>query len=149
MAGFQRSQNLPSILHKLFKRAAAASKSSVKTGFAGIVATKETKNRKKTRKCEEFKQEPITKRWKCIKFVYTKPVAKPESNQDETPSNLHKLIKRNALGSKSSAKTGFAGVIATKETNLRKKTRECEEFKQEPITKRWKCIKFLVVSKDS
>ena len=84
-----------------------------------------------------------------ITNVSTKPLTKTESDLKDAPSILHKLFKRAAAASKSSAKTGFAGIVATKGTKNRKKTRECEEFKQEPITKRWKCIKFLVVSKDS
>ena len=84
-----------------------------------------------------------------VTFVSAKPLIKTEFNFEEAPPNLHKLIKRAAVASESSAKTGFTGITATQGTKNHKKTRECEEFEREPITKRWKCIKFLVVSQDS
>ena len=111
-----------------------------------IRSSQETKSRRKTRKCEEYKQEPITKRWKCINFSTTKSVVNAESDTNETPSKLKKLINRFSYISNSSSKTGFAGITATRDPKYHRKTRECEEFQQEPITKKWKCIKFLVVS---
>ena len=105
-----------------------------------------SKSRRKTRNCEEFKQEPITKRWKCIKYSTSKPVANEKSDINDTPSKLEKLINRFSYISNSSSKTGYAGITATRDPKDRRKTRECEDFQQEPITKKWKCIKFLVVS---
>ena len=85
-------------------------------------------------------------------YVSAKPLIEAESSLKDqfdqfNESILHKLIKRAAVASESSSKTGFAGITVTKNAKSHKMTRKCEEYKQEPITKRWKCIKFLVVSK--
>ena len=77
-----------------------------------------------------------------ITLSTAKPLSKPSS-----PSQLHKLIKRNIVGEESTSKTGFAAIITTKETDNKKKTRECEEWKKQEVTGQWKCIKFIVSSK--
>ena len=111
-----------------------------------MMSSQGSKSRRKTRNCEEYKQEPITKRWKCIKFSTSKPLENAESDINDTPSKLEMLINRFSYISNSSSKNGFSGITATKDPKDHRKTRECEDFQQEPITKKWKCIKYLVVS---
>ena len=134
----------PSQLHQLIKRGANANpmavgvKSSSKTGFAAVVPTKQEEMREKKTKCLKWKKEPGTGRMKCISLSH--------------PSKLHKLIKRTAManpmanpitvGTESSPKTGFSAVVQTSQETMRKKTRECLEWKEEPVTRRMKCIKF-------
>ena len=72
-----------------------------------------------------------------------------ESELQLQDSKLHKLIKRATVGEKGSSKTMFAAVTATKQSPSRKKTRECEEWSNKNFTKQWKCIKFIVVSKEN
>ena len=80
-------------------------------------------------------------------IVPARPLTKPNINlSHNTPSNFHKLIKRASGGEESSPKTGFAAIISTEDIENRQKNRECEEWEKEPITNKWKCIKFLVVS---
>ena len=76
-----------------------------------------------------------------------KPLSKPLS-KPSSPSQLHKLIKRSVNGEESTSKTGFAAVMATKGTDNKKKTRECEEWKKQEVTGQWKCIKFIVTPKN-
>ena len=61
----------PSIFHYLIKRAAIMN-----------------------RKCEEFEEEPITKRWKCVKFSSVQPKTK-------AGFNLHELNEEATVTSKS------------------------------------------------
>ena len=58
-------------LHKLIKRSVNGKESTSKTGFAAIMTTKGTDNKKKTRECEEWKKQEVTGQWKCIKFIVT------------------------------------------------------------------------------
>ena len=135
----------PSHPHKLFKRAAASdTKSSSKTGFAAIIETPKTKNHKKTRECLEWKKQPLTGKLKCIKFTVH------SQNSDLTNdigSQFHKFIKRAAVGTVSSSKTGFAAIIETPNTENHKKTRKCLEWEKQPLTGKMKCIKLTIISK--
>ena len=58
-------------LHKLIKRSVNGKESTSKTGFAAVMVTKGTDNKKKTRECEEWKKQEVTGQWKCIKFIVT------------------------------------------------------------------------------
>lgn len=130
----------PSQLHQLIKRGANANpmavsvESSSKTGFAAVVTTQQEEMLEKTRKCLKWEKQPGTGRMKCISLSH--------------PSKLHTLTKRTAManpitiGSESSPKTGFSAVVPTSQESMRKKTRECLEWKEEPVTRRMKCIKF-------
>ena len=84
-----------------------------------------------------------------VTIVSAKPLVKSDSNLsnqfNQFTSKLHKLIKRAAVGTESSPKTGFAAITSTDGVKNHKKTRKCEEWEKEPITKQWKCIKFIVV----
>ena len=63
----------PSQLHKLIKRTAILNgkESTSKTGFAAVITTKGTENRKKTKECEKWKKQEKTGQFKCIKFILT------------------------------------------------------------------------------
>ena len=63
------SENIPSQLHKLIKRATVAIKSSSKTGFAAIIVTPNVESHKKTRECLEWEKHPLTGKIKCIQFT--------------------------------------------------------------------------------
>ena len=83
-------------------------------------------------------------------FLATFTTAKPMIKQDFdliSPSSLHKLVKRMAVGYKGSPKlTGFAAIQPKERSKAHKKSRNCEEWKRIPIINRFKCIKFTVVS---
>ena len=66
-------------MHSIVKRLTDGEKSSSDTGFAGVITTEETKNRKKKRLCEEWIKIPITNQMKCTKFKYTGPITLPDS----------------------------------------------------------------------
>ena len=66
-------------MHSIVKRLTDGTKSSSDTGFAGVITTEETKNRKKKRSCEEWIKIPITNQMKCTKFKYTGPITFPDS----------------------------------------------------------------------
>ena len=55
-------------MHSIVKRLTNGAKSSSDAGYAGIITTEETKNRKKKRHCEEWIKIPITNQMKCTKF---------------------------------------------------------------------------------
>ena len=81
-------------------------------------------------------------------FLATFTTAKPMIKQDFdliSPSSLHKLVKRMAVGYKGSTKsTGFAAIQPQEQTKAHKKSRNCEEWQRIPIINRFKCIKFTV-----
>ena len=83
-----------------------------------------------------------------IFFLATFTTAKPMIKQDFdliSPSSLHKLVKRMAVGYKGSPKsTGFAAIQPKERSKAHKKSRNCEEWKRIPIINRFKCIKFTV-----
>ena len=66
-------------IHSIVKRLTNGAKSSSDTGYAGIITTEETKNRKKKRHCEEWIKIPITNQMKCTKFKYNRPITFPNS----------------------------------------------------------------------
>ena len=66
-------------MRSIVKRLTAGEKSSSDTGFAGVITTEETKNRKKKRLCEEWIKIPITNQMKCTKFKFTGPITFPDS----------------------------------------------------------------------
>ena len=66
-------------MRSIVKRLTNGEKSSLDTGYAGIITTEETKNRKKKRHCEEWIKIPITNQMKCTKFKYTGPITFPDS----------------------------------------------------------------------
>ena len=66
-------------MRSIVKRLTNGEKSSLDTGYAGIITTEETKNRKKKRHCEEWIKIPITNQMKCTKFKFTGPITFPDS----------------------------------------------------------------------
>ena len=58
-------------IHSIVKRLTNGGKSSPDTGYAGIITTEETKNRKKKRHCEEWIKIPIINQMKCTKLIWT------------------------------------------------------------------------------
>ena len=66
-------------LHSIVKRLTNGTMSLSDTGYAGIITTEETKNRKKKRHCEEWIKIPITNQMKCTKFKYTGTITFPDS----------------------------------------------------------------------
>ena len=83
-----------------------------------------------------------------VTFVTAKPLVNQDSDLNNT-LHFHKLIKRAAVASKSSSKTGFAAIITTEGTRNRRKTRKCLEWTKQPITNKWKCAKFTIVQKNN
>ena len=89
-----------------------------------------------------------------VTFVTAKPLIQQDSdliiNQHHEPTApFHNLVKRAALGSIASSKSGFAAITTTEGTKNRRKTRECLEWVKEPITNQWKCDKFIFVKKNN
>lgn len=89
-----------------------------------------------------------------ITFATAKPLMKQDSdliiNQHHlSTAPFHNLVKRAALGSVASSKSGFAAITTTAGTNNRRKTRECLEWFKEPVTNQWKCDKFIFVKKSN
>ena len=68
-----------------------------------------------TRKCEEFEEEPITKRWKCIKVSSVKPIT-------QANLNLHEFTEEAAVTSKSSFATSIPIITETEDSKEHKKT---------------------------
>ena len=87
-----------------------------------------------------------------VVFLVTLATAKPFAKQDSevnAPSELHKLIKRATNAEESSSKTMFGALTTTTQSESRKKRRQCEEWSNKNFLKQWKCIKFIVVSKEN
>ena len=77
-----------------------------------------------------------------IVVLVTLTTAKPLSKLS-APSQLHKLIKRAAVGSEGSSKTGFAIVTTSEGTENHKKTKDCKKWEQQKVTGKWKCMELF------
>jgi hypothetical protein len=53
-----------------------------------------------------------------------------------------------SVGINGTSDTGISAVVSTEGAKNRQKSRECEEWEKQPISGRWKCIKFAVLSKN-
>ena len=89
-----------------------------------------------------------------ITFATAKPLMKQDSNliinqHHVSTAPFHNLVKRAALGSVASSKSGFAAITTTEGTENRKKSRECLEWVKKPVTNEWKCDKFRGVEKSN
>ena len=77
-----------------------------------------------------------------VNFVSENPLIKQHWDINiKTPLQCHKRSAI-AIGSKSSPRTGYAGVISSDQEKRHKKAQKCLKWEKEHITGRWKCIKF-------
>ena len=69
--------------------------------------------------------------------------------ESQYSNQFHSIVKRLAVSTKGSSKTGFAAIVPTEKTKKRKKKRLCEEWFKVPVINRWRCKKFKVLPNTS